>query len=86
MQVVITGINKRVGHIAPIEISNVRENVAPTATPRMLRMASLITLTPRMGTPSNAAIKQAKIGPKSQGSGSCTILNAKTPRPATAKA
>jgi len=66
MQVVITGINKRVGHIAPIEISNVRENVAPTAMPRMLRMASLITLTPLIGTPSNAAIKQAKIGPKAK--------------------
>jgi hypothetical protein len=70
----------------PIETSNARENVAPTAIPRMLRMASFITLTPRMGTPSNAAIKQANIGPKSQGNGSCNSLKARTPRPAHKKA
>jgi hypothetical protein len=52
----------------------------------MLRMASWITLTLRMGTPSNAAIKQAKIGPKSQGSGSWKSLKAMTPRPALKKA
>jgi len=54
-------------------------NVAPTATPKIVRIASLITRLPRIGTPTGAAIRQAMIGPNSQASGKCNQRNMTTP-------
>ena len=65
----ITGISTSVGHIAPMDTSKETVKVAPTATPRMVRMPSPSILLPRIGTPASEAIRQARIGPSSQGKG-----------------
>ncbi len=75
----MTGIIKSVGHIPTIEASKTGVNVAPTATPRMVRMVSFNALNPRMGTPISAAIMQAKIGPNSQGKGMFSHRKTATP-------
>ena len=52
---------------------------APTATPRTVRMASPISGGALNLTPERAAIRQANMGPKSQGNGRLSAMTPATP-------
>ena len=73
MTATMTGIISNVGHICAMEASRTGVKVAPTARPRMVRIPSFRGLIPLILTPDSAAIRQAAIGPSSQGRGRAAI-------------
>jgi hypothetical protein len=68
----ITGINSNVSQIDGTDIKKVHVTVAPTATPKMVRIPSPNSLTVRNCIPQSAAIKQLAIGPNNHGKGSAS--------------
>jgi len=72
-----------VAHISAMLMINDTVNVAPTATPRIERIALLTTGIPFICTPQSAAIRHAVIGPSSHGSGRPSRIKINTPNPAT---
>ena len=79
MPITINGIRISVSQIPGNATKKAVVTLAPTATPRIVRMPSLSGLMTESFTPKRAASKQANIGPNSQGSGICSHKNASTP-------
>ena len=75
----IAGINSNVSQMDGNEIKNVHVTVAPTATPKMVRIPLPNSLTVRSCMPQSAAIKQLVIGPNSHGKGSANQRNINAP-------
>jgi hypothetical protein len=75
----ITGINSSVVQMDGNEMKNAHVTVAPTATPKMVRIPSPNSLTVRSLIPQSAAIKQLIIGPNNHGKGSANQRNISAP-------
>ena len=85
IEAVITGIISNVGHIAPIDANRAVVKVAPTATPRIPRIAVFRTLIVPIRMPTSAANRHPRIGPSNHGNGSSKKLKRATPAAAIAK-